>query len=102
MLQELTCTEFRDWIEYSNIEPLASDRADLYAAMNLSLHANINRDSKSPPYSPSDFLINIKKQKMEEPDKPKLAPEEIQAEQMLAVFLQAAAGAQAADQRLGK
>lgn len=107
MLENMTCTELRDWIEYSNLEPFAADKAEIYSALALKQQVDMNRDPKSSTPAPTlqDFLIptklNSKQKAAEEPSKPKLAPEEIQAEMMLSVFLKAAAGAQAAEQRLG-
>jgi len=98
MLDTMTIDEFNEWWEYSKLEPFITDRVDYNNAMSMSLTANMNRDSKKQPepFSPTDFLIEYNKQSIASAKpKSKLTEEEIQAEKITALFMQATASAKA-------
>jgi len=48
--------EFAEWLAYQQIDPSGEDRADLRAAIIACVIANANRDPKSKPFTPSDFM----------------------------------------------
>ncbi|MCH8081005.1 MAG: DUF4035 domain-containing protein [Proteobacteria bacterium] len=53
--QRIDSCEFTDWIAYNRIDPFGNERADLHAAMIVSMLYNINR-GKHEAKSPSDFM----------------------------------------------
>lgn len=61
MLARMSSREVSEWMAYSQIEPMASERSDrveLLLGQLLVLLANINRDTKrrKRPYSLEDFM----------------------------------------------
>lgn len=56
----LTYTEFLEWQALYSIEPWGGLRADLRAAQQMALLANVNRDPKKRghPYEAKDFLLD--------------------------------------------
>ena len=74
MQARIDSREFTDWIAYSRIDPFGNERADLHAAMIVSILYNINR-GKHKAKSPSDFMPDFG-------SKPDLSP----SDQVIAAF----------------
>jgi hypothetical protein len=73
MLQQMTCSELQEALDYAAIEPYGEFRAELRNGALCSLTANINRDpeKRSEPFTALDFMHYIDK-----PEEPELTPEE--------------------------
>jgi hypothetical protein len=56
MLRQITWSQFKDWIAYSEIDPFFEERADFRDAQICATIANVNRRRGSQPYKPSDFM----------------------------------------------
>lgn len=56
----MSYSEFVDWMAFAECELLPEARADLRAAQQMALLANVNRDgSKHPtPYTAKDFMAD--------------------------------------------
>jgi hypothetical protein len=57
MLRSLTAKQFMEWEHYARLEPFNEVRADYRAASIVQMLANVNRGSKTKPYSLQDFLL---------------------------------------------
>ncbi len=57
MLDEMSVTLFREWREYSDLEPFGEERADLRAGQIAAMLYNINRKRGSASKNARDFLL---------------------------------------------
>jgi len=61
LLNRLTSRQFRDWIEFYELEPWGSDMEFLRSGIVASTIANCHRDHRKPPFKPSDFIPEFAK-----------------------------------------
>jgi hypothetical protein len=69
--------EFSEWLAFATLEPLGEQRADVRAAAQMALLANLHRDRKRrrKPFALSDFLLDFDGPQR----RPHKSPEEMQA-----------------------
>lgn len=58
MLDRMTWREYREWLEFYEVEPFGDERADLRSGIVAALIANVNRDPKKhpQPFKPNEFM----------------------------------------------
>jgi len=83
LLARLSSTQISEWMAYYALDPFGEERADLRAAMIMSLIANVNRDAekKREPYTAEDFMPRFG----QPPPEPAAAPWEQQKEMLKAM-----------------
>ena len=57
-LEEMPSDELTHWMAYSMVEPFDGYRMDLGFALIAAILANVNRDSKTPPFSIQNFVTD--------------------------------------------
>lgn len=76
LVEVLDARQLSEWEAFLSLEPLGEERADLRMANQMTLIANIHRDSKrkTSPYGLKDFLFDFEgREEKREEDPQKLA-----------------------------
>ena len=77
MLSAMSARQFADWAAFYEQEPFGDFRADLRAGIVAATVANVHRGSKTPPFTPQDFMPYV--------EKPPIA--EIEIESKIEIFM---------------
>lgn len=65
MLHGLTGLQMQEWERFYQCEPFGAEVQELRLGNICAVLANLQRDSKTPPFTPNDFLVTCFKAKQE-------------------------------------
>jgi len=61
MLKTMSARDFNEWAIFYEIDPFGEQRGDIQAGIIASTAANLQRGKNTKPFTPTDFMLFIKK-----------------------------------------